>query len=191
MDNLTILINVSKKKQNRLLEKKNDVNYYIIGENTRKVICNMFDSIGNISNYTDYYAFQTNNRTFKSFSKCTCADKLKYPLGAGQGILIAISPCGELYLPEKDIVDWILSLHDYEILKTENITKEEVVEEPKKQESEKEESEKKEEPKKQESEKEESEKKEEPKEDEKPKEEPKKEEEATGYTGRFWKLFGY
>jgi hypothetical protein len=190
MENPTILINVSKKKQNRLLETKNDVSYYIIGENTRKVICNMFDALGNISNYTDYYAFQTNNRSFKSFCKCLCADKLKVSLCAGQGILIGIDTSkGELYLPQKDVVDWILSLHDYEVLKVEEPKGES--EEPK---VESEEPKKEKEEPKGESEELKGESEEPKGESEEPKgesEEPKKEQENVGYTNRFWKLFGY
>jgi hypothetical protein len=41
MENPTILINVSKKKQNRLLETKNDVSYYIRNQNIQEPIVNV------------------------------------------------------------------------------------------------------------------------------------------------------
>jgi hypothetical protein len=178
MNTPTILINVSKKKQNKLLESKNNVNYYIINENTRKVICNMFDALGNISNYTDYYAFQSNHPNFKAFCKCQCTHSIKISLDVGQGILVAIDTAtGELHLPQQDIITWILNKHEYEILQNIPSENKDVVEEPKKIDDI---------PKKIIEEV-----KEDVKESSEKVEEPKKEEQTVGYTNRFWKMFGY
>ena len=53
----TILIGIANNKMNKLIYSKNEIYYYVVGELIRKRLCNLFDALGNISSYNDYYCF--------------------------------------------------------------------------------------------------------------------------------------
>jgi hypothetical protein len=107
----TILIGVSKKKMNRLLHSKNEIYYYVINDSIRKVLCTLFDALGNISSRNDYYSFIKKYVQFKPFSTCKSAISLKHPLTPKQCILIAIDNITrELYLPTENEFNSV-SLH--------------------------------------------------------------------------------
>jgi hypothetical protein len=107
----TILIGVSKKKMNRLLHSKNEIYYYVINDSIRKVLCTLFDALGNISSRNDYYSFIKKYVQFKPFSTCKSALSLKHPLSQKQCMLIAIDNITkELYLPTENEFNSV-SLH--------------------------------------------------------------------------------
>jgi hypothetical protein len=112
----TILINVSKKKLDRYLITHNNVDYYIISDNIRTKLSNMFDALGNISNYNDYYSFLSKHPQFKAICKCSVSNSIKEPLLTGHGLLVGINNITrELLFPVKETVDWILHKHEYKI----------------------------------------------------------------------------
>ncbi len=116
MNSPTILINVSKKKLDRYLITHNDVEYYIISDNIRTKLSNMFDSLGNISNYNDYYSFLSKHPQFKAICKSMISSSIKEPLLFGQGLLVGVdNTTRELLLPVNETVDWILHKHTYEV----------------------------------------------------------------------------
>jgi hypothetical protein len=116
MNNPTILINVSKKKLDRYLISHNNVDYYIISDNIRTKLSNMFDALGNISNYNDYYSFLSKHPQFKAICKCSVSNSIKEPLLTGHGLLVGIdNKTRELLFPIKETVDWILHKHEYKI----------------------------------------------------------------------------
>ena len=116
MTTSTILINVSKKKLDRYLITHNDVEYYIISDTIRNKLSNMFDAIGNISNYNSYYSFLSKHPQFKAICRCSISNGLKTPLISGQGLLVGIdNKTRELLFPDEKTVDWILHKHRYEI----------------------------------------------------------------------------
>lgn len=116
MNSPTILINVSKKKLDHYLITHNNVDYYIISEYIRTKLSNMFDALGNISNYNDYYCFLSKHPQFKAICKCSISNSIKEPLLSGQGLLIGIdNKTRELLLPSKETVYWILHKHQYKI----------------------------------------------------------------------------
>ena len=116
MNSPTILINVSKKKLDRYLITHNDVEYYIISDNIRTKLSNMFDSLGNISNYNDYYSFLSKHPQFKAICKSMISSSIKQPLLFGQGLLVGVdNTTRELLLPVEETVDWILHKHTYEV----------------------------------------------------------------------------
>ena len=116
MNNPTIFINVSKKKQDRYLISYNDVDYYIISDYVRNCLSNMFDGIGNISNYSDYYAFQSKYPQFKAICKSMVSNKIKEQLESSHGLLVGIDiKTRELLLPDNKTVNWILHKHGYQV----------------------------------------------------------------------------
>ena len=113
----TILIGVSKKKINRLIYSKNEIYYYVINEQVRKVISTLFDALGNISSRNDYYCFIKKHIQFKPFSSCRSANLLKFPLLKDQAMLIAIDlVTRELYLPTQTEFDSISLYVNYPIV---------------------------------------------------------------------------
>ena len=118
MNGPTILINVSKKKLDRYLITHNDVEYYIISDNIRTKLSNMFDALGNISNYNDYYSFLSKHPQFKAICKCSVSNSIKTPLLTGHGLLVGIdNKTRELIFPVEETVHWILHKHKYEVYK--------------------------------------------------------------------------
>jgi hypothetical protein len=116
MNSPTILINVSKKKLDHYLITHNNVDYYIISDNIRTKLSNMFDALGNISNYNDYYSFLSRHPQFKAICKCSVSNSIKEPLLTGHGLLVGIdNKTRELLFPIKETVDWILHKHGYKI----------------------------------------------------------------------------
>jgi hypothetical protein len=76
----------------------------------------MFDALGNISNYNDYYSFLSRHPQFKAICKCSISNIIKEQLLTGQGLLVGIhNETRELLLPSKETVDWILHKHQYKI----------------------------------------------------------------------------
>ena len=113
----TILIGLSKKKMNRLLHSKNEIYYYVINDSIRKVLCTLFDALGNISSRNDYYSFIKKYVQFKPFSTCNFANLLRHPLSIKQGIVIAIDNITkELYLPTQFEFDSISLYINYPTL---------------------------------------------------------------------------
>ena len=64
--------------------------FYIINEKSRRVLANLFDCLGNIASYNDYYAFFRNFKHFGEFKKSKISDKLKTKLKNDQGIVVFI-----------------------------------------------------------------------------------------------------
>jgi hypothetical protein len=99
----TILIGIANNKMNKLIYSKNEIYYYLVGEVIRKRLCNLFDALGNISSYNDYYCFTKKYSQFKQFSFCYASVLLNYTLNEKQGMVIAIdNVTHELYLPSKN-----------------------------------------------------------------------------------------
>jgi hypothetical protein len=110
----TILINVSKKKFNKCFVINESAEYHIVNESARKILCNLFDALGNISSYNDYNSFVESYHGFSKFNKCTCSKLLKVPLEFGQGILVTIDRnTNELTLPMNKQLDWFLEKYQY------------------------------------------------------------------------------
>ena len=99
----TILIGIANNKMNKLIYSKNEIYYYVVGEVIRKRLCSLFDALGNISSYNDYYCFTKKYSQFKQFSFCYASVLLNYKLNEKQGMVIAIdNVTHELYLPSKN-----------------------------------------------------------------------------------------
>lgn len=110
----TILINVSKKKFNKCFVVNESAEYHIVNESARKILCNLFDALGNISSYNDYNSFVESYHGFSKFNKCTCSKLLKVPLEFGQGILVTIDRQTKiLTLPTNKQLDWFLEKYQY------------------------------------------------------------------------------
>ena len=115
----TILINVSKKKFNKFFTVYENSDFHIVNESARKSLCNLFDALGNISNYNDYNVFVGKHSGFTKFKKCTISKYLKTPLEMGQGILVVVdNNTGEIMLPTKKQLKWFLEKYQYSTINT-------------------------------------------------------------------------
>lgn len=115
----TILINVSKKKFNKFFTVYENSDFHIVNESARKSLCNLFDALGNISNYNDYNVFIGKHSGFTKFKKCTISKYLKTPLEMGQGILVVVdNNTSEIMLPTKKQLKWFLEKYQYSTINT-------------------------------------------------------------------------
>jgi hypothetical protein len=115
----TILINVSKKKFNKFFTVYENSDFHIVNESARKSLCNLFDALGNISNYNDYNVFVGKHSGFTKFKKCTISKYLKTPLEMGQGILVVVdNNTSEIMLPTKKQLKWFLEKYQYSTINT-------------------------------------------------------------------------
>ena len=99
-----LLNNIPKNHFNKMILNNRYTDFFIINENSRKILANLFDCIGNIASYNDYYAFYKKFENFGEFKKCHCSKEFKQKLNDGEGIVIFIdfdnleikTPCSKM-----------------------------------------------------------------------------------------------
>ncbi len=84
--------------------------FYILNEKSRKILANLFDCLGNISSYNDYYAFFRKFKGFGEFKKCKISQKLKTKLKNNQGLVVYIDfDTNEIDVPCIGMERWFIN----------------------------------------------------------------------------------
>ncbi len=106
-----ILKNIPNSHFNKMVLSKHYLDFFILNESSRRILANLFDSIGNIANYTDYNSFLKKFETFNDspFQTCHCSSLLKRKLQPGEGLVIMIDENQVLDLPNLPIERWFLN----------------------------------------------------------------------------------
>jgi hypothetical protein len=82
---------------------KNDISHYIIEESCRKIFINLFDALGNISNFNDYYAFIRKYPYFNSFRHSKISKYIRSELKENQYYLLILDEKSKTFiLPTED-----------------------------------------------------------------------------------------
>jgi hypothetical protein len=90
---------------------KNDISHYIIEESCRKIFINLFDALGNISSFNDYYAFIRKYPYFNSFRHSKISKYIRSELKENQYYLLILDEKSKTFIlpTEEDYSEYELN----------------------------------------------------------------------------------
>ncbi len=104
-----LLKNIPNHHFNKSIITQHFIEFLIIDEKSRRILANLFDPLGNIASYNDYYAFFKKFKNFEEFKYCKCSESLKQKLNKNEGYLIIIDfNTLAIELPSNNVEKWFL-----------------------------------------------------------------------------------